>query len=213
MTFQMIHLESWERKEYFLHYTQALPCTYSMTVNLDITALLARLREKGHKLYPVMIHLLSTVVNRHEEFRTALDSHGKPGIFDVLHPDYTVFHKDSETFSSIWTPYAVDFETFHASYWEDITRYGDIKQMTPKPGTPLNTFPISCIPWTAFTGFNLNLPKSAGYLIPIFTMGRYFEQEGKTLLPLSAQVHHAVCDGFHLSRFISECQTLADNFE
>ena len=30
--------------------------------------------------------------------------------------------------------------------------------------------------------------------------------EGKTLLPLAVQVHHGVCDGFHLCRFLNGLQ-------
>ncbi|MBP8894155.1 MAG: chloramphenicol acetyltransferase CAT, partial [Saprospiraceae bacterium] len=51
------------------------------------------------------------------------------------------------------------------------------------------------------------------YLIPIFTMGKYFQQDNKILLPMSVQVHHAVCDGYHTSRFFNEVQELVSNFE
>ena len=44
--------------------------------------------------------------------------------------------------------------------------------------------------------------------IPIFTLGKYYEEDGKILLPLAVQVHHAVCDGFHICRFVNELQEL-----
>ncbi len=81
--------------------------------------------------------------------------------------------------------------------------------MTPKLNEPANTFPLSCIPWVSFTGFHLSVYHNAGYLRPIFTLGKYFKQDGKMWLPLSAQVHHAVCDGYHLGRFLNEVQALA----
>ena len=49
--------------------------------------------------------------------------------------------------------------------------------------------------------------------LPIFTMGRYYEENGKTLLPLAVQVHHGVCDGFHLCRFVSGLQARLDGME
>lgn len=49
------------------------------------------------------------------------------------------------------------------------------------------------------------------YLVPIFTIGKYFEQNNKIFIPMSIQVHHAVCDGYHTSRFINEVQELALN--
>ncbi len=66
------------------------------------------------------------------------------------------------------------------------------------------------IPWTTFTGFNLNVYGDGTYLRPIFTFGKYFEQEGKTFIPLSVQIHHAVCDAFHVSRLIDEFQDLVN---
>ncbi len=83
----------------------------------------------------------------------------------------------------------------------------------PKLNESANTFPISCIPWVSFTGFNLNIQDDGTYLTPIFTFGKYFEQNNKTFIPISIQVHHAVCDGYHTSRFINEVQELASDFQ
>lgn len=204
MSFTILDQSKWVRKEYFEHYFSNIPCTYSMTVKLDIT----RLKATERKLYPTMLYYLTTIVNRHSEFRTALNEKGELGVYSVLMPCYTVFHKDTETFSNIWTEYSEDYEDFHAAYEDDMRRYGTNPGMEGKPGTPENTFPVSMIPWTTFEGFNLNLQKGYRYLIPIFTMGKYYEENNRIMLPLAIQVHHAVCDGFHVCRFINELQDL-----
>lgn len=206
MKFTPIDKENWPRREYFEHYFQKLPCTYSLTAELDITALLAG----GEKLYPAMLYLLSTVVNRHEEFRTAINSEGVLGVFDSMNPSYTVFHSDTETFSTLWTEYDESRELFKRRCEADMKAFGAVHKLTGKPDAPENCFPVSMIPWTGFTGFNLNLAGGFDYLLPIFTMGRYSERSGRAFLPLSVQVHHAVCDGFHLSRFLKEVQALID---
>lgn len=206
--FQLIDRSTWKRKEYFNHYLSDVPCTYSMTVRLDIT----ELREKRVSLYPTMLYLIACVVNRHEEFRTALDDNGEVGVYDYLSPCYTVFHKESETFSNLWTTYSPNYKQFCANYENDIQEYGSINRMTAKPNAPENTFPVSMIPWSSFEGFNLNLQKGYSYLLPIFTMGRFEVVNGRCLLPLAVQVHHAICDGFHLSRFINELQEMIEQF-
>lgn len=43
MVFEKIDKNSWNRKEYFDHYFASVPCTYSMTVKVDIT----QIKEKG----------------------------------------------------------------------------------------------------------------------------------------------------------------------
>ena len=69
MAFTRIDLKTWNRAEHFHHYMKVNPCTYSMTVKLDIT----RLRESNAKLYPAILYGITKIVNAHEEFRMALD--------------------------------------------------------------------------------------------------------------------------------------------
>ncbi|MGL4772560.1 MAG: type A chloramphenicol O-acetyltransferase [Clostridium sp.] len=204
MEFTTINKDNWDRIEYFEHYYSQIPCTYSMTTKIDIT----KIKKKNHKIYPKMLHSISKVLNNHSEFRTAFNANGELGIFDKMIPCYTIFHKDSETFSNIWTEYSEDYDTFYKSYQKDIELFGSVKKMNAKPNIPENNFPVSMIPWTTFDGFNLNLQKGYSYLTPIFTIGKYYEENGIYKLPLSIQVHHAVCDGFHLCRFINELQGL-----
>lgn len=204
MNFKVINMEEWKRKEYFEHYFSVIPCTYSMSVKLDIT----KIKNSDRKLYPTMLYLITKVVNRHAEFRTSFNIDGQLGSFDEMLPCYTVFHKDTETFSNIWTQYFEDYYDFCEEYKKDIEKYSGVKKMMAKPDIPENSFSVSMIPWTTFDGFNLNLQKGYDYLLPIFTMGKYYEENGKVILPLAIQVHHAVCDGFHVCRFVNELQEL-----
>ena len=206
MEFEYVDLAHWARQEHYHHYLSQVPCTYSMTTRLDITPIL----QAGHSLYPAMLHCISKTVHMHAEFRMELDADGRLGYYKRLHPCYTVFHKDTETFSNLWTEYTPDYEAFCEAYRLDMAQYGRNPGMEAKPGTPENTFPVSMLPWASFEGFNLNLQKGYDYLLPIFTMGRYQETGGKTLLPLAVQVHHAVCDGFHLCRFVNGLQARLD---
>lgn len=206
LNFNLIDRENWERREYFEHYFKSVPCTYSMTVQLDIT----HLRSSGIRLYPAMLYCLTKEVNRRREFRTAIDSEGRLGYYDNMHPSYTVL-RDNETFTNIWTEYDSDFSVFLKSYETDVAKYTPLPGFSAKPDTPENCFNVSMIPWKSFESFNLNLPKGGDYLLPIFTMGRFHEENGRILLPFAAQVHHAVCDGFHLCRFINELSELVNS--
>ena len=52
MQFTKIDINNWTRKEYFDHYFDNTPCTYSMTVKLDIS----KLKKDGKKLYPTLLY-------------------------------------------------------------------------------------------------------------------------------------------------------------
>jgi chloramphenicol O-acetyltransferase type A len=177
MSFNYIDIENWSRKEWFEHYLNEVRCTYSITINIDITRLQIVRKEEKIKLYPVLIYLLSVVVNKYEEFRIDYDEYteqGRLGYWDSVHPVYTVFHKDSGTFSSLWTEHDNCFSVFYDRYQKDIAKYGSVERFSPKENVPKNIFSVSSIPWTTFTGFNLNVYTDGSYLRPIFTFGKYF---------------------------------------
>ncbi len=161
MQFTKIDINNWTRKEYFDHYFDNTPCTYSMTVKLDIS----KLKKDGKKLYPTLLYGVTTILNRHEEFRTALDKNGQVGVFSEMLPCYTIFHKETETFSSIWTEFTADYTEFLQNYQKDIDAYGERKGMFAKPNPPENTFPVSMIPWTSFEGFELNILRLLGTVV------------------------------------------------
>lgn len=198
MKFNYIDIEKWKRKQHYNYYLKNVPCTYSMTIKLDITNVI----KSQKKLYPTLLYCISKTVNKYEEFRIILDSEGKVGYFDELYPCYTIFHKENETFSNIWTEYSEDYEVFCKNYKEDMEKYGKNLDIVAKPDIPVNSFPISMLPWESFEGFNLNLQRGYEYLLPIFTLGKYYQEQDKVFIPLAIQVHHSVCDGFHLCRFI-----------
>ncbi|TQR17526.1 type A chloramphenicol O-acetyltransferase [Psychrobacillus vulpis] len=210
MKFNFIDRENWDRSPYFEHYLN-LKCTFSLTANIDITTLLEQLRKKELKLYPTFIYMLSRIVNSHEEFRTCFNDDGFLGYWDEMTPEYTVFHSDNKSFSCIWTEFSNEFSVFYKKLQKDVEQYVDKKGLFTKNNTPKNSFPISSIPWVSFTGFNLNINNDGDFLLPIITGGKYFNQESKIFLPISLQLHHAVCDGYHASIFIDELQQLANN--
>ena len=109
----------------------------------------------------------------------------------------------------LYTPFNQDFRTFYDSCIRDIETFGDSDVLFPQSDVPENVFTISSLPWVGFTGFNLNVYGEGEYLPPIFTIGRYVEQNGKRYMPLAIQAHHAVCDGFHVGKFAEALQSMA----
>ena len=148
MAFQLIDLENWERREFYEHFINEVVCTYSVVVNIDITNL------KGQKLYPAMIWLLTRTVNDMPEFRTSLTPEGL-GIYDDMHPMYTVFNKENKNFSGIWSYFSEDYNAFLKSYEDDSRKYSTSTRMRPRRGR-LPT--LSIFPW--YPGWSLRTSTS-----------------------------------------------------
>ena len=205
MAFHPMNMTRWKRREYYQHYIDEVVCSYSLCVDLDITGL------RGQRLYPAMLWLLADTVNAREEFRTDLTPQGV-GVYDIMHPSYTIFHKEQESFSVIWTAFQKEYAAFLRAYERDVAQYASSSCFCPQPDRPGNTFDVSMLPWTKFTSFHLHVAGEGKHLLPIFTMGKRFIEGDKTLLPLAVQVHHAVCDGYHVGWFLERLQDKIHHF-
>lgn len=212
MQFKEIQMDQWVRKEHYEHYKNNIRCSYSVTVPIDVTDLLIKLKAKGLKAYPAQIYLLSSVVNQCKEFRMSTNEEQHLGYWDVMDPMYTVLNTSTETFSSVWTKYDRCFLTFYKRYLEDTAQYAN-GVLFPQKNIPSNIFNISSVPWLNFTAFNLNVFSNENYYLPIFTIGKYIKEENKTQMPLAIQCHHSVCDGLHLGRFVDALRYMATHTE
>lgn len=205
-----VDLSRWARKEHFEVFQSFAQSTINQTVLVDITVLLKHIKEVGWKFYPTIIFLISKIVNRHAEFRMSMKNN-ELVIWNDIHPSYTIFHNETETFSSLWSHYDGNIHHFQDVYSEDIARYGNNLAYWPKEESRENIFFVSAIPWVSFTSFNINVANMQNFFAPMFTIGKYYTQDGKVVLPVAVQVHHSVCDGFHVARMINELQELIND--
>ncbi|WP_407217806.1 type A chloramphenicol O-acetyltransferase [Enterobacter hormaechei] len=205
-----VDISQWHRKEHFEAFQSVAQCTYNQTVQLDITAFLKTVKKNKHKFYPAFIHILARLMNAHPEFRMAMKD-GELVIWDSVHPCYTVFHEQTETFSSLWSEYHDDFRQFLHIYSQDVACYGENWPISLKGLLRIcfSSQPIR----VSFTSFDLNVANMDNFFAPVFTMGKYYTQGDKVLMPLAIQVHHAVCDGFHVGRMLNELQQYCDEWQ
>ena len=203
-----IDMVSWPRREHFEHYLDRVPCTYALTVDIDVTEMVAALSRSRWKTYIAQVWALASVVNAHDEFRMTLTEERAPATWDVLHPAFTVFNHERETFACVWVEFDRDFESFHDAAAPLLERHKSAATFFPQGDLPANTFDVSSLPWTHFTGFSLQIDAAWDHLAPIFTLGRQLDRDGRTFLPLAIQMHHAAADGFHTARLIDEFTAL-----
>jgi chloramphenicol O-acetyltransferase type A len=199
-----VDVTTWPRREHFDHYRHRNPCSYALTTEVDVTATREALRDARLKTYPAQIWVLATVVNRHDEFRMALGPDGAPAVWPVVHPAFTVFNPDRETFARVWSPHEAEFAAFHDRTVALLEEHRRATAFFPQQDTPENVFDVSSLPWSSFTAFTLEIADHGDHLLPIFTLGRHVERGGRTLVPLALQIHHAAADGFHAARLVHE---------
>ena len=210
-SYQNINIDQWKRKEHFHAYRNAVKCGFSLTFKLDISKVIPFIKEQGYKFYPVMIYLLSKAANKHPEFRMAMKE-GELIVWDRVDPIYTVLHRETETFSALSSRYTEELTKFVKAYDQTAEQHQNDYRFFPEKA-PENHFNISAIPWINFDSFNLNIADFTDYFAPSFTMGKYQKDGNNILMPMAIQVHHAVCDGFHVAKFIETLEEYCLNIE
>lgn len=207
--FDLIDMEKWERKQIFEMFFVKRRATFDLTVNVDITGLMnKRSQNQGLRFFPMIMHAFTKVINRYPEYRCSLDQEGRLGVWGKLNPLYTVSNEETSLFTHVYTEYHDDFEVFYNAAVADIEQHKNNRSLFAQGRLPDNVYSITSLPWTSYTGLSYNLYGEGTDLLPFVTIGKFFKQEDKVLLPATVVFHHAVCDGFHASRFFREVEQL-----
>jgi len=106
MEYRIVELEAWDRKDLFQFYIQRMRIVMSLTVEMDVTPLVAFAKRQGMKFYPLMIWGVSKVVNAHDEFKYGWDPQGKLIQWASVWPSYADFHPEDGNFTKMVTPFS-----------------------------------------------------------------------------------------------------------
>ncbi len=210
--YTLLNPHSFPRYGHFRHFYDEEACALSLCDNIDVTGLFHACHERKLSFYISMLYAVSRVVNSHDEFKmTAADrpdfAFPMPAVYDRVDPVHNIFHEDSETYTSVFTIYKPDFAEFYHNCAEDI-EHGRRLKITSIP-TSDSIFEASCVPWRGFTSVGINCVTYS--LTPVICWGKIKEQDGRAMMPLSIQINHAAADGFHLARFLNECEKLTSS--
>ena len=211
MNYTTIDLNAWSRGNLFQFYIDKMRIVMSLTVDIDVKNLKLYSKKTGIPFYPLMLWVVSKVINNHDEFKYSWDNEGNLIRWDYVSPSYTDFHNNDENFTKMVTEYSDDLTEFYGRVMADRERYKNDRAMLDNQ--PLNFFDVSCLPWVKYKHFDVHVFDEGKFLAPVVTWGKYEQTEGKLLMPLTMNIHHAVADGFHLSRFFNEVQELIDSLK
>ena len=183
----------------------------SLTVDINVTNLKAYAEKTGIGFYPLMLWAVSRVINSHDEFKYSWDKDGNLIGWDYVFPSHTDFHSEDENFTKMVTEYSEDLFEFCSRVEADRKRHKDDRAVLDNQ--PPNFFDVSCLPWVKYKHFDVHVFDEGKFLAPVVTWGKYEPENGRLIMPLTMNIHHAVADGFHLSRFFNEVQELIDSLE
>lgn len=214
MNYRIIDRETYYRRGVFRHFSEDCRCSTSMTARVDVTDLVNRSRETGTKFYINFLYLLSKVLNSRDDYRMGWLWETETLIcWDVIHPTQYVFHEDTETCTPVYTTYTPDYETFYRSAAADIERAKQTREYGLDAKNHPNWFDASCIPWLSYDALHLELPDGYLFFAPIVNWGKYREENGRLMMPVSVRLNHAIADGYLIAKVFMLLQKEIEQFE
>lgn len=179
-----------------------------MTFEADITKFLEIVKKERVSFTMAMVYAVCKCANEIEEFRYRFID-GKIVLFERIDTAFTYLNQETNLFKVVNVP-------LH----DDLKEYCKIALRTAKEQKEYFTgslgndvFQCSPMPWVTYTHISHTNSGKKDTATPLFDWGKYYEKDGKILIPVSVQVHHSFVDGLHIGQFVDKLQELLDSYE
>lgn len=206
-----IDFENWKRKEHFEFFYRMDYPQYNVCANIDVTRFLQFVRQHKLPFYYAMIYAVTRVTDECENFRYRIRDNKQVVLHDKLHPSFTAMSPDSndDLFKFITMERngnLFDFVKEAKKISEEQKIFIDYQAVAGRDDFVF----LTCLPWISFTHISHTITMNRNDAVPRISWGKYFEQDGKMLLPFSVQVHHAFVDGIHVGQYFEKLQASLD---
>ena len=126
-------------------------------------------------------------------------------VCDTIYAGSTVLNPDN-TFNFCYFDYFTDFQAFNNNAKIQIDLNSKGQTDFDGRNNDLDIIHYSVIPWISFTSFSHPRNYSTNDSIPKIVFGKYYNENGKYMMPISIEVHHALMDGYHLGVYLESLQ-------
>jgi chloramphenicol O-acetyltransferase type A len=206
-----LDITTWARREIFEFFIGFDKPYFNVSTQLDITELLPLVRKRAGANVSLAYHYFALrAANEVEPFRYRLRD-GKVVVHEVINGGTTVM-LPNETFTLAYFEYNDNFDDFMAGATSAVqAALADGGAFRPNARDDMIHF--TTLPWVAFTSFSHARNWGREDSVPKIAFGKFIQTEGRTLLPFSVEVHHALMDGLHVGRYIERLEAALANPE
>ena len=193
-----IDMATYPRKAHYEHFLGMAYPYAGVTVEVDVTDLLAWCKAGKRSFYLMVLHAVALAADEIPEFRRRIDVNGIieydecPTSHIELKPDGTYAYCTLHHHMPL-ADYLAQAETARAAVQAggSIEEDDEIQSM----------YFVSTVPWLHYT--QLIQPVACGQdSNPRFTWGKYqVNDKGRVMMPMTVLVHHGLADGLHMARF------------
>lgn len=203
--YKVIDEKNWERAMHCMVFRNNVEPAFCVTFEVDITNFLQKIRQKKFSFTLAMVYAVCKCANEIEAFRYRfLD--GNIVLFDSIDTAFTYINPESELFKVVNVPMQDSMEAYVK------LAVKTVKEQSQYFIGPLgnDVFQCSPMPWITYTHISHTNSGKKDNATPLFDWGKYYEKDGRVVMPLSVQVHHSFVDGIHIGKFANGLQKFMD---
>lgn len=199
--------KTWKRAMHCMVFRNSVEPAFCVTFELDITNFYPKVKEKNYSFTMAVIYAVSKCANEIEEFRYRfLD--GKVVLFDRIDTAFTYLNKETELFKVVNVPMCDSMEEYVSLALKTAEKQKEY--FTGPLGN--DVFQFSPMPWVSYTHISHTNSGKKDNATPLFDWGKFYEKDGKILLPFSVQAHHSFVDGLHIGKLYELVQKYLNEF-
>ena len=205
--YEVIDEKAWERAMHCMVFRNSVEPSFCVTFEADITNFKQKVKEQGFSFTMAMVYAVCKCANQIEAFRYRfLD--GQIVLFDRIDTAFTYLNPETELFKVVNVPMV-----------DGMKRYVELAAKTAQEQKEYFTGPLgndvfqcSPMPWVTYTHISHTNSGKKDNATPLFDWGKYYEKEGKIVIPISVQAHHSFVDGLHIGQLAEQLQRFFDEY-
>lgn len=206
--YKIIDQSTWKRAAHCTVFRNCVEPAFCVTFELDITEFYRKIKQKKLPFTFAMIYAVAKCANQIEEFRYRfLD--GQVVLFDKIDTAFTYLNKQTELFKVVNVPFAGNME----EYCQTAKQAAEEQREYFTGPLGNDVFQFSPMPWVTYTHVSHTNSGKRDNATPLFDWGKFYERDGKLLLPFSVQAHHSFVDGLHIGRLAENLQSWLNNYQ
>ncbi len=193
-----IDLETYPHRQWLEHFSRFDVPVTNRTLQIDVTNLKDYCKRNNLKFSLTIAFILTRASNHVPEFRHRIQDEIAVNFSKVI-PSLTVL-TENKIFAFMHGVYT---DNFTSDYQENLEIQERLVKGLDKPVRSLNQGEvfITINPWTTQTAVHAPYTKQFAS-VPVFCVGKMYDDNGRVKLGLGLQVHHGFVDGYHIGHFV-----------
>lgn len=206
---EKIDMNNWNRKQHFDFFNKFDYPHFNITVDIEISQFKKYTKKNNISFFKSMVFLVTKNANEIEEFKYRIIDDDQVVVLDKVNPAFTIM-SDNDLFSFCNSIYYENKEKFFAKMEENIKSYKENPVVSEK-ADKMDSIYMTSLPWINFNSITHPINIKDVDSVPRIAWGKYCKEGDKIIIPFSIQVHHALMDGYHVSKFIDDLKNKLEN--